>query len=117
MRAFNTFTSSGISADIRGAVVTAQSPLLLLGEGQGDGVLHPVRVSLPREPRKLYVLLGQVFDGAIGYEPGHLLPERRSPHHPVSPRRQDVETLRRLVDDREVVRRVVDGRRPSPRYR
>ena len=48
---------------------------------------------------------------------GHLLPERRPPHHPVPPRGQDVETLHRLVDDREVVRRVVYGCRPRPRYR
>src|SRR5215203_4232195 len=117
MRAFNAFTSSGISAIICGAVVTALSPLLRFGEGQGDGVLHPVRVPLPRESHKLYVLLGQVFDPAFRDEPGHLLPERRPPHHPVSPRGQDVEPLYRLVDDGEVVRRVVDGRRPRPRYR
>src|SRR5918992_1449431 len=86
MRAFNAFTSSGISAIICGAFVTALSPLLRFGERQGDGVLHPVRVPLPREPRKLYVLLGQVFDPAFRDEPGHLLPERRPPHHPVSPR-------------------------------
>src|SRR5215210_5420256 len=117
MRAFNAFTSSGISAVICGAVVTALSPLLLFGEGQGDGVLNPVRVPLPREPRKLYVLLGQVFDLALTDEPGHLLPERRPPHRPMPPRGQDVETLHRLVDDGEVVRRVIDGRRPRPRYR
>src|SRR5918993_693459 len=106
MRAFNAFTSSGNSAVICGAVVTALSPLLLFGEGKGDGVLNPVRVPLPREPRELYVLLGQVFDLALTDEPGHLLPERRSPHHPVSPRRKDVETLNRLVDDRQMVRRI-----------
>src|SRR5215218_9914161 len=117
MRAFKAFTSSGISAVICGAVVTALSPLLLFGEGQGDGVLNPVRVPLPREPRKLYVLLGQVFDLAFGDEPGHLLSERRPPHHPMPPCGQDVETLHRLVDYREVVRRVIDGRRPHPRYR
>src|SRR5215212_4235474 len=117
MRAFKAFTSSGISAVICGAVVTALSPLLLLGEWQGDGVLYPVRVPLPREPRKLYVLFWQVFDRALGDELSHLLPERRPPHHPMPPRRQDVETLYRLVDDREVIRRVVDGRRPRPRYR
>src|ERR671910_1261768 len=117
MRAFNAFTSSGISAVICSAVVTDLSPLLFFGEGKGDGVLNPVRVPLPREPRKLYVLLGQVFDLALTDEPGHLLPERRAPHHPVPPRCQDVKTLHRLVDNREVVRRVVDGRRPRPRYR
>src|SRR5215208_5232829 len=117
MRTFNAFTSSGISAVICSAVVTDLSPLLLFGEGEGDRVLNPVRVPLPREPRKLYVLLGQVFDLAVTDEPGHLFPERRPPHHPVPPCGQDVETLYRLVDDGEVVRRVVDGRRPRPRYR
>src|SRR3712207_403310 len=117
MRAFNAFTSSGISAVISGAVVTALSPLLLFGEGQGDGVLHPVRVPLSREPRKLYVLFGQVFDPALTDEPSHLLPKRRPPHHPVATCGQDVETLHRLVDNGEVVRRVVDGSRPRPRYR
>src|SRR5918995_6650284 len=114
MRAFNAFTSSGISAVICGAVFTALAPLLFLGEGQGDGVLYPIRVPLPREPRKLYVLCGQVLDLTLTDEPRHLLSERRSPHHPVSTRGQDVETLHRLVDYREVVRRVVDGRRPRP---
>src|SRR5215218_2840211 len=117
MRTFNAFTSSGISAVICSAVVTDLSPLLLFGEGKGDSVINPVGVPLPREPRKLYVLLGEVFDLALTDEPGHLLPERRSPHHPVPPRGQDVETLHRLVDYREVVRRIVDGRRPHPRYR
>src|SRR5687768_11986762 len=117
MRAFNAFTSSGISAIICGAVVTALSLLLLFGKGQGDGVLNPVRVPLPREPRKLYVLLGQVFDPAFRDKSGHLLPERRPPLHPVPPRSQDVETIYWLVDDWEVVRRVIDGRRPRPRYR
>src|SRR5215211_5786562 len=117
MRAFNALASSGISAVIRGTVVTALSPLLLLGEGQGDGVAYPVRVPLPREPRKLYVFGGQIFDLAFTNKLRHLLPERRPPHHPVSPRGQDVETLHRLIDDREVVRRVVDGRSPRPRYR
>src|SRR5215211_410573 len=117
MRAFNALTSSGISTVICGAVVTALSPLLLFGEGQRDGILYPVGVPLPREPLQLYVLCGQIFDLALTDEPGHLLPERRPPHHPVPPRRQDVETLHRLVDNREVVRRVVDGRRPRPRDR
>src|SRR5215218_1157006 len=117
MRAFRAFTSSGISAVICGAVVTALSPLLLFGEGQGDGVLYPVGVPLPREPRELYVLFWQVFDRALTDELGHLLPERRPPHHPVPPSRQDVDTLHRLVDDGEVVRRVIDGRRPRPRCR
>src|SRR5215213_1276711 len=117
MRAFNALTSSGISAVICGAVVTALSPLLLLGEGQGDGVLYPVRVPLPREPRELYVLFGQIFEGALTDELGHLLPERRPPHHPVPPGRQDVEAFHRLVDDREVVRRVIDGRSPRSRDR
>src|SRR5215203_1274500 len=117
MRAFNAFTSSGISAVICSAVVTDLSPLLLFGEGKGDSVLNPFGVPLPREPRKLYVLLGEVFDLALTDKPGHLLPERRSPHHPVPPRGQDVETLHRLVDDGEVVRRVIDGRRPRSRYR
>src|SRR5215218_5248832 len=116
MRAFNALASSGISAVIRGTAVTALSPLLLLGEGQGDGVAYPVRVPLPREPRKLYVFGGQIFDLAFTNKLRHLLPERRPPHHPVSPRGQDVETLHRLIDDREVVRRVVDGRSPRPRY-
>src|SRR5919112_1980676 len=117
MRAFNAFTSLGMYAVICGAVVIALSPPLLFGEGQGDGVLNPVRVLLPREPRKLYVLFGQIFDLALGDELRHFLPERRSPHHPVSSRRQDVETLHRLVDDRQMVRRIVDGSRPRPRYR
>src|SRR5918995_5813985 len=117
MRAFNAFTASGISAVICGAVVTALSPLLLFGERQGDGVLYPVRVPLPREPSQLYVLCRQVFDPAFGDKTGHLLPERRPPHHPVPPRGQNVETFYRLVDYREVIRRVVDGRRPGPRYR
>src|SRR5919112_1856612 len=117
MRAFNAFTSLVMYAVICGAVVTALSPPLLFGEGQGDGLLNPVRVLLPREPRKLYVLFGQIFDLAVGNELRHFLPERRSPHHPVSSRRQDVETLHRLVDDRQMVRRIVDGSRPRPRYR
>src|SRR5215210_3399524 len=117
MRAFNALTSSGISTVICGAVVTALSPLLLFGEGQRDGILYPVGVPLPREPLQLYVLCGQIFDLALTDEPGHLLPERRPPHHPVPPRRQDVETLHRLVDDRQLVRRIVDGRRPRPRDR
>src|SRR5919112_2253340 len=117
MRLFNAFTSSGISTVICGAVVTAHSPLLLLGEGEGDGVLHPVPVPLPREPRELYVFRGEIFDPALRDEFGHLPPERRSPHHPVPAGRQDVETSHRLVDDREVVRRVVDGRGPRPRDR
>src|SRR5215210_7398955 len=117
MRAFNALTSSGISTVICGAVVTALSPLLLFGEGQRDGILYPVGVPLPREPLQLYVLCGQVFDLALTDEPGHLLPERRTPHHPVPPRRKDVETLNRLVDDRQMVRRIVDGRRPRARYR
>src|SRR5215217_2289383 len=116
MRAFNAFTSLGMYAVICGAVVTALSPLLF-GEGQGDSVLNPVRVLLPREPRKLYVLFWQIFDLALVDELRHFLPERRSPHHPVSSRRQDVETLHRLVDDRQMVRRIVDGSRPRPRYR
>src|SRR5215216_2027683 len=117
MRAFNAFTSSGISAIICGAAGTTVSPLLLLGEGQGDGVLYPVRVPLPREPRQLHVLCAQILDLALADKPRHLLPERRPPHHPVSPRRQDVETFHRLVDDRQMVRRIVDGSRPRPRYR
>src|SRR5215204_4932246 len=117
MRAFNALTSSGISAVICGDVVTALSPLLLFGEGEGDGVLDPPRILLPRESRKLYVFLRQVFDLALADEPGHLLSERRPPHHPVPPCSQDVETLHRLVDDGEVVWRVIDGRRPRPRYR
>src|SRR5215211_7602246 len=117
MRVLSAFTSSGISAFIWGAVVIALSPLLLLGEGQRDSVLYPVRVPLPREPRQLYVLCGQIFDLALTDEPRHLLPQPGSPHHPVPPRRQDVETLHRLVDDRQMVRRVIDGRRPRPRYR
>src|SRR5215216_6016552 len=117
MRAFNAFTSLGMYDVICGAVVIALSPPLLFGEGQGDGVLNPVGVLLPREPRKLYVLFGQIFDLALGDELRHFLPERRSPHHPVSSRRQDVETLHRLVDDRQMVRRIVDGSRPRPRYR
>src|SRR5215218_1464299 len=117
MRAFNAFTSSGISAVICSAVVTDLSPLLLFGEGKGDSVLNPFGVPLPREPRKLYVLLGEVFDLALTDKPGHLLPERRSPHHPVPPRGQDVETLHRLVDDGEVIRRVIDRGRPRARYR
>src|SRR5215203_4349646 len=116
MRAFNAFTSSGISAVICSAVVTDLSPLLLFGEGKGDSVLNPFGVPLPREPRKLYVLLREVFDIALTDKPGHLLPERRSPHHPVPPRGQDVETLHRLVDDGEVIRRVIDrGRTPGAR--
>src|SRR5215210_1552057 len=103
MRAFKAFTSSGISAVICGAVVTALSPLLLLGEGERDGVLYPVRVHLPREPGQLYVLYLTLTD-----EPRHLLPGRRAPPHPVPPRRQDVETFPPLVDDRQMVRRIVD---------
>src|SRR5215204_2081642 len=95
----------------------SSTPLLLLGEGEGDGVLRPVRVPLPREPREPYVLRGEIFDPALRDKPGHLLPERRPPHHPVPSGRQDVETFHRLVDDREVVRRVVDGRGPHPRDR
>src|SRR5215212_6993246 len=117
MRLFNAFTSSGISTVICGAVVTAHSPLLHLGERKGDGVLRPVRVPLPREPRELYVLRGEIFDPALRDKPSHLLPERRPPHHSVPAGRQDVETFHRLVDDREVVRRVVDGRGPRPRDR
>src|SRR5829696_6338403 len=122
LRSARSFSSSisprsAISASICSALVTDLSPLLLFGEGKGDSVLNLVRVPLPREPRKLYVLLGQVFDLALTDEPGHLLPERRTPHHPVPPRRKDVETLNRLVDDRQMVRRIVDGRRPRPRYR
>src|SRR5215211_6581215 len=117
MRLFNAFTSSGISAVICGSVVTAHPPLLLLGEGKGDGVLSPVRVPLPREPRELYVLRGEILDPALRDEFGHLLPERRPPHHPVPAGRQDVEAFHRLVDDREVVRRVIDGRSPRSRER
>src|SRR5829696_1616976 len=122
LRSARNFSSSispraAISAIICGAVVTALSPLLFLGEGQRDGVLYPVRVPLPREPGQLHVLCGQILDLALTDKLRHLLPERGPPHHPVSPRRQDVETLHRLVDDRQMVRRVVDGRRPRPRDR
>src|SRR5919107_1840828 len=95
MRAFNAFTSSGISAVICSAVVTDLSPLLLFGEGKGDSVLNPFGVPLPREPRKLYVLLGEVFDLALTDEPGHLLRKCRG-HSRVSSGRPS-------------------GRRPSPR--
>ncbi len=96
---------------------TASSPFTFLGKGREMVSSTLSRILPAREPRKLHVLPRHVFTAPSEINPGHLLSQRRSPHHPVPPGGQDVEALHRLVDDRQVVRRVVDGRRPRPRYR
>src|SRR3712207_2737936 len=102
MRSLISLTSSGISGTMGCSRAVVNAPTSLLRKGKGDSVLWPARVVLPRKTVEVDLVPRQIADDPLGHELRHLLPERRSPHHPVTASRQHVEPLHRLVDDREV---------------